>query len=174
MTWPALLGRRRRAAGLLPLILVAIVVVATCTRVPTDPTVVFSLAVDSLPSPSVVAGDTMRDTNGIVHPLSGRSYNVQGQVLTSVRVRFISLSPSQLTIDSTNHAVGAGQGDSIVRVVADANGVETPMPLADFIDIGVFSGKKDEEKPLYMKREGCSELPEVRTKSVAAKASAGL
>ena len=39
------------------------------------------------------------------------------------------------------------------KVQADANGVETPMPLADFIDIGVFSGKKDEEKPLYMKRE---------------------
>lgn len=39
------------------------------------------------------------------------------------------------------------------KVLADANGVETPMPLADFIDIGVFSGKKDEEKPLYMKRE---------------------
>ena len=27
------------------------------------------------------------------------------------------------------------------------------MPLADYIDIGVFSGKKDDEKPLYMKRE---------------------
>jgi hypothetical protein len=39
------------------------------------------------------------------------------------------------------------------KVRADANGVETPLPLADFIDIGVFSGKKDEEKPLYMKRE---------------------
>jgi ABC-2 type transport system permease protein len=39
------------------------------------------------------------------------------------------------------------------KVLADANGAETPMPLADFIDIGVFSGKKDEEKPLYMKRE---------------------
>jgi hypothetical protein len=36
---------------------------------------------------------------------------------------------------------------------ADANGVEKPLPLSDFIDIGVFSGKKDEEKPLYMKRE---------------------
>jgi hypothetical protein len=36
---------------------------------------------------------------------------------------------------------------------ADANGVETAMPMADFIEIGVFSGKKDEEKPLYMKRE---------------------
>jgi ABC-2 type transport system permease protein len=39
------------------------------------------------------------------------------------------------------------------KVQADANGAETPMALADFIDIGVFSGKKDEEKPLYMKKE---------------------
>ncbi len=39
------------------------------------------------------------------------------------------------------------------KVQADGNGVESPMPLADYIDIGVFSGKKDEEKPLYMKRE---------------------
>ena len=39
------------------------------------------------------------------------------------------------------------------KVQADGNGVEAPMLLADYIDIGVFSGKKDEEKPLYMKRE---------------------
>jgi ABC-2 type transport system permease protein len=39
------------------------------------------------------------------------------------------------------------------KVQADANGVETPLPLADFVDIGVFSGKKGEEKPLYMQRE---------------------
>ena len=39
------------------------------------------------------------------------------------------------------------------KVQSDGNGVETAMPLADYIDIGVFKGKKDEEKPLYMKRE---------------------
>ena len=39
------------------------------------------------------------------------------------------------------------------KVQADGNGVESPMPMDDFIDVGVFSGKKDEEKPLYMKRE---------------------
>ena len=39
------------------------------------------------------------------------------------------------------------------KVQADGNGVESPMPLADYIDIGVFSGTKDDEKPLYMKRE---------------------
>ena len=27
------------------------------------------------------------------------------------------------------------------------------MPLHDLIDIGVFTGKKDEEKPLYLKKE---------------------
>jgi ABC-type transport system involved in multi-copper enzyme maturation permease subunit len=36
---------------------------------------------------------------------------------------------------------------------ADGSGNETPMPLHDLIDIGVFSGKKDEEKPLYLKKE---------------------
>ena len=39
------------------------------------------------------------------------------------------------------------------KVQADGNGVETAMPLADYIDIGVFSGPKDEEKPLLMRRE---------------------
>jgi len=39
------------------------------------------------------------------------------------------------------------------KVQADGNGVESPMPLADYIDIGVFKGKKDEEQPLYLKKE---------------------
>ena len=43
------------------------------------------------------------------------------------------------------------------KVQADGNGVETRMPLADYIEIGVFSGKKDEEKPLYLKKEKLTE-----------------
>jgi ABC-2 type transport system permease protein len=39
------------------------------------------------------------------------------------------------------------------KVQADGNGAETPVALADYIEIGVFSGKKDEEKPLYLKKE---------------------
>jgi len=34
----------------------------------------------------------------------------------------------------------------------DADGNETRMPLADYIEVGVFSGKKDEEKPLHVER----------------------
>jgi ABC-2 type transport system permease protein len=43
------------------------------------------------------------------------------------------------------------------KMQADGNGAETPMPLADYIEIGVFSGKKDEEKPLYLKKEKISD-----------------
>jgi ABC-2 type transport system permease protein len=43
------------------------------------------------------------------------------------------------------------------KAQSDGNGVESPMPLNDLIDIGVFKGAKDEEKPLYMKRERLSQ-----------------
>jgi hypothetical protein len=43
------------------------------------------------------------------------------------------------------------------KMQADGNGAETQMPLADYIEIGVFSGKKDEEKPLYLKKEKFTE-----------------
>jgi ABC-2 type transport system permease protein len=39
------------------------------------------------------------------------------------------------------------------KVYADGNGVESPAPLHDWIDVGVFSGKKDEEKPLALGKE---------------------
>ena len=39
------------------------------------------------------------------------------------------------------------------KVYADGNGVESPAPLHDWIDVGVFSGKKDEEKPLAVRKE---------------------
>src|SRR6202034_1341086 len=39
------------------------------------------------------------------------------------------------------------------KLKSDGSGVETPMTLNDFIDVGVFSGKKDHEKVLYLKKE---------------------
>jgi hypothetical protein len=39
------------------------------------------------------------------------------------------------------------------KVKADGAGNESPMKVNDLVDIGVFTGKKDEEKPLYFKKE---------------------
>jgi aminopeptidase N len=39
------------------------------------------------------------------------------------------------------------------KIKSDGNGNESPVALNDYIEIGVFKGKKDEEKPLYLKKE---------------------
>jgi ABC-2 type transport system permease protein len=39
------------------------------------------------------------------------------------------------------------------KLKSDGSGVETPMALNDFIDVGVFTGKKDHEKVLSLKKE---------------------
>jgi hypothetical protein len=125
VTGPAPRGRPHQAAGIVGFLALAVAISVTCTKIPTNPSLVFSLAVDSLPSPSVVAGDTLRDTNGIATPLSGLAYNIQNQALSNVHVQFLSLSPDQLTISAKNFAIGTPTGDSIVRVLADANGLQS-------------------------------------------------
>jgi len=47
------------------------------------------------------------------------------------------------------------------KLRSDGSGNETPMALNDYIDIGVFTGKKDEEKPLYLKKEKITEANHV-------------
>jgi len=38
------------------------------------------------------------------------------------------------------------------KVRSDGNGNETPMKVNDLMDIGVFSGPKDQEKELYLQK----------------------
>lgn len=97
----------------------------SCTTIATNPDIVFSIALDSLPSPSVVAADTMRDTNGIVAPLTARGYNIQGHLLPDAHIQYRSLSPSQLSISPSNIAVGTPAGDSLARVVASTPGFQS-------------------------------------------------
>ena len=39
------------------------------------------------------------------------------------------------------------------KVYADGNGVESPTAIHDYVDVGVFSGKKGEETPLSVRKE---------------------
>ncbi len=124
MTAPATRGRRFSALTAV-LLGAAVAISAACDDIPTNPNQVFGLTIDSAPSPSVVAGDTLRDTNGVVAPFTGQAFSVSGTPLTSVPVRFISLNPTQLTINSANIAIGAKAGDSVARVIAGAQSLQS-------------------------------------------------
>ena len=39
------------------------------------------------------------------------------------------------------------------KLKADGSGNETPQKMNDYIDIGVFTGKRESEKPLYLKKD---------------------
>jgi hypothetical protein len=117
--------RGRRCSALTALLLAAAAISAACDDIPTNPQQVFALIVDSTPAPSVVAGDTLRDTNGVVTPLTGQAYNVSNQLLANAPVQFLSLSLDQLTITSANIAIGAPTGDSVARVIAQSQSLQS-------------------------------------------------
>lgn len=99
--------------------------VAACSDINTDPKVVASIALDSIAAPSIVAGDTLRDSLGIARPLHATPFNLQGDALTGLAVRYRSPDP-RVTVDSITGVVTA---DSVrptpVRIVAQAGGLQT-------------------------------------------------
>jgi hypothetical protein len=89
-----------------------------CTDISGSSTAVLSIQFDSLGAPSVVVGDTLRDTTGaLVRPVV-HVFNFHGQEITPAPVYFLS-PDSGITVDS---ATGIVVGDSLrstpARIIA--------------------------------------------------------
>jgi hypothetical protein len=105
--------------------LAAVVGVGACSDLNTSPTHVVSLFVDTLPYPSIVQLDTLRDTNGKVAPMKATAYNLSGDSGFAI-VQFFSLDANLLRITlNTNFAVAGDSAPSVVRVVAQAQTLQT-------------------------------------------------
>lgn len=119
--------RHRRVLGRVTVTVLAgiVAVVGACSDINTDPKVVASISLDSTATPSIVAGDTLRDSLGIVRPLHATAYNLAGDVLTSIPIRYHS-PERHVSVDSVTGIVTA---DSVrptpVRLVAEAGGLQT-------------------------------------------------
>lgn len=83
--------------------------VAACSEATTDPKVPVSISFDSLPSPSVVVGDTLRNGAGIAAPLVARAFNFRGELITGVTFRYFAADRG-VRVDSLT---GIVVGDSI-------------------------------------------------------------
>ena len=94
----------------------------SCRDVPAPEGGVASLAPLRLPSPGVVAGDTMRDSVGLAAPLTVVAYAVNGDTLKNVTASFVAL-------DTGAHVSGVWLiGDSVgktVRVIGSAAALQT-------------------------------------------------
>ena len=91
---------------------------AACTDISGNSTSILSITFDSLSAPSVVVGDTLRDTTGAVVRPVVHAFNFQGEEIIPAPVFFLS-PDSGITVDS---ATGIVVGDSLrstpARIVA--------------------------------------------------------
>ena len=98
--------------------------IVACTDVTGSPTSVLSIEFDSLGAPSVVVGDTLRDTTGaVIHPVV-HAFNFNGDEIIPTPVFFLS-PDSGVTVDS---ATGIVVGDSLrstpARIVATVGALQ--------------------------------------------------
>jgi hypothetical protein len=101
-----------------------------CTDISSNPDAVLSLQFDSLPTPGVAVGDTLRDTLGIGARPVVHAFNFQGDEIVPVPVFFVS-PDSGVTVDS---ASGIIVGDSLrstpARIVANVGTLQAIQKLS--------------------------------------------
>jgi hypothetical protein len=140
---------RSRASLLAAMLSVAILAAAACSDVSGSSTSVLSIQFDTLPSPSVVVGDTLRDTTGaVVHPVV-RAFNFKGEEIIPAPVFFLS-PDSGVTVDS---ATGIVVGDSLrstpARIVATVGTLQAIQRVSLTLRPDTVVGKNALDSLLY-------------------------
>ncbi|MBI2407700.1 MAG: hypothetical protein HYV19_05315 [Gemmatimonadetes bacterium] len=103
---------------------VAAACVGACSEVGTAPDGIVALAFDTLPYPSLVANDTMRDSTGMAAPLHAVAYNADGDVIADPPVRYIVLDTG-VDVSSQGYLVATTRTSGTVRVVAVAAALQS-------------------------------------------------
>ncbi|MEA3245861.1 MAG: hypothetical protein U9Q74_06865, partial [Gemmatimonadota bacterium] len=111
------------ARALRPWALAVAAAVGGCTEVNTSPPHVAALQFDALPSPAVVAGDTLRDSLGLAAPLGAIAFNGSGAQIPDASIQYIALDTG-VTIGAGGILVAQLRSGS-VRLLASAGAIET-------------------------------------------------
>ena len=107
----------------------AAIVIAACFEVPTDANEVLSIQFNPLASPSVVVGDSLRDSLGVIQPLSITAFNYSGAEVEDPQVTFSSVERG-IRVDSVTGIVAGDSARSAARVVATVRGLSISVPIA--------------------------------------------
>ena len=111
------------APGAVILAVLLATLAGSCTDVSTGPNEAVALAFDSLPYPSIVAGDTLRDSLGKVAPLRAVAYSASGAVIQSPGIQYLALD-SVLSVSSAGVATARSRSGT-GRFVAIVNGIQS-------------------------------------------------
>jgi hypothetical protein len=111
--------------------LVALVAAAGCIDLSVDPDEIVSIEFVEPPWPSVVAGDTLRDSSGRAAPLTARLFNADGDVVSGSPVTFIPRD-TMVTIDG-DVLLGRASADGTAQVVASGGGLQSVVRRVEVV-----------------------------------------
>lgn len=98
---------------------------AACTEVTTNPDVPVAIQLSPPPLPSLVAGDSMRDSAGQAVPLQAEVFNFRNEVIPGAGVQFLALDTTGvITVDPASGFVVAHDTGQ-VTVVATAGSLQS-------------------------------------------------
>lgn len=107
----------------------ALCALAACTDIPSGANAVASIQFDSLPFPSVVLGDTLRDITGKISPVTARAFAYGGRQIADAPFRYFALDRG-LTVDSiTGRVIGDSVRTTPARVLATVAGLQAVLPI---------------------------------------------
>jgi hypothetical protein len=102
---------------------VALVAAAGCIDLSIDPDEVVAIEFVQPAWPSVVAGDTLRDGDGHVAPLTARLFDADGNVVTGSPVTFLARD-TMVTIDG-DVLLGRASAEGTAELVATGGGLQS-------------------------------------------------
>jgi hypothetical protein len=105
-------------------LLVATVIAAGCIDLSAPGDGVLSLSPFRLPYPSVVAGDTLRDSTGAAVPLRVVALDARGDTVADPEVSFLVSAPSAISVSPAGFLTGLQLSESPVRIVAQVGGLQ--------------------------------------------------
>lgn len=122
----------RRAAAFGAAALVVALAGGACSEATTDPNTPVAIAFDSLPAPSIVAGDTLRDAlTGQVAPLAARAFNSKGALIANPNFTYFTRDTTgALKVVNGNLLVAGDMAhDATITLVASLNGLQLQQKI---------------------------------------------
>jgi hypothetical protein len=116
----------RRAPLSVAIRLVSLLVCGSCIDLSVDPDEVIAIEFPPLPSPSVVAGDTLRDESGRAVALTVRLFDASGAEVSGPAVEFLTRD-TLVTIVGGNFLVARATADGSTSLFASAAGLQSPV-----------------------------------------------
>ena len=97
---------------------------AGCIDLTTNAREIVAIEFPDLPSPAVVAGDTLRDSTGKAVVLNARLFDASGGEVTGQAVQFIT-TDTTISIASGNYLIGRTSADGVGHLVASGAGLQS-------------------------------------------------